>query len=336
MSQLPVVLAAVSAFVITAVTGYFLIPFLKRLHYGQTIKEIGPTWHKDKGGTPTMGGIMFIIGIVVATALGACTLFWGDKTALQTVGAQQWSRLIYGILMALGFGFVGFLDDYISVVKKRNMGLRAREKFLLQLLIGAVYLMALYFSGSRSTALRVPFFGAVELGWLYWPVAIFIIVGTVNAVNLTDGIDGLSGSVTFVVALGFLVLSGILGYAGFTLLAAAVAGGCIGYLLYNFHPAKVFMGDTGSLFLGGIVVAMAFGIGLPVVLVFTGIVYICETLSDIIQIGCYKLTHKRVFKMAPIHHHFEMSGWSEVKIVTVFSLVALAGCVLAVFWVLGM
>ena len=190
-------------------------------------------------------------------------------------------------------------------------------------------MLTLGLSGSVSTVLAIPFLGQVECGWLYWPLAVFIITGTVNAVNLTDGIDGLCSSVTLVFAIGFIFIATALSYAGMTYLAAALAGGAAGFLVWNAHPAKVFMGDTGSLFLGGLCVALAFGVGFPVVLVLSGIVFMLETLSDIIQIGNYKLTHKRIFKMAPIHHHFEMCGWSEWKIVTVFSLVGAAGSLLA-------
>ena len=333
MSQIPVILAAVLSFAITAVGGLFIIPFLKRLHYGQTIKEIGPTWHKGKQGTPTMGGLMFIIGIPVATLIAYFAMQGLDKNTFATILPSHRARLFYGLLMALAFGFLGFLDDYIKVVKKRNLGLRAREKMLGQLLIAAAYIAACYLSGDRSTSVKVPFAGDIELGLWYFPLALFVIVGTVNAVNLTDGLDGLSSSVTFCASLGFIVMSGMLGFAGMNILSAALAGGCIGFLLYNFDPSKVFMGDTGSLFLGGLVTALAFGIGLPVALVLLGIIYVIETVSDILQIGFFKLTHKRIFKMAPIHHHFEMCGWSEVKIVTVFSVITLIGAVLTIIWV---
>lgn len=312
--------AAVS-FGVTAVLGAWMIPLLRRIHFGQNIKEIGPVWHKNKSGTPTMGGIMFIAGITAAAVAGGCMLHMdaGGQT-----GALN--RYFLGLFMALAFGFVGFLDDYISIVKKRNLGLRARTKSVMQVVIAALYLIGLYLMGNTSTIVPIPFLGQIDMGLWYYPFALFVIVGTDNAVNLTDGIDGLDASVTFVVAIGFMLVSALLMEPEMGLLATALAGGCLGFLLWNAHPAKVFMGDTGSLFLGGMVVALAFGLGQPMLLVFFGIIYVVETLSDIIQIGSYKLTHKRVFKMAPIHHHFEMSGWSEKKIVAVFSLVTLAGC----------
>ena len=238
-----------------------------------------------------------------------------------------------GLLMALAFGLIGFLDDYISVVKKQNLGLKAGQKSLAQLLVAVVYLAAQQIF-APTTSFWLPFIGDLDIGIFYYPLMLFIIVGTVNAVNLTDGIDGLDASVTMVAAMGFMVIASIAGFSQMNLLAAALAGGCLGFLVWNFHPAKVFMGDTGSLFLGGMVVALAFGLRRPVLLVFIGIVYVVETLSDIIQIGSVKLTGKRVFKMAPIHHHFEMSGWSEVKIVAVFSAVTAVGCLIAVLLVL--
>lgn len=249
------------------------------------------------------------------------------------VGGQTGAlnRYFLGLFMALAFGFVGFLDDYISIVKKRNLGLRARTKSIMQVVIAALYLIGLYLMGNTSTIVPIPFLGQIDMGLWYYPFALFVIVGTDNAVNLTDGIDGLDASVTFVVAIGFMLVSALLMEPELGLLATALAGGCLGFLLWNAHPAKVFMGDTGSLFLGGMVVALAFGLGQPMLLVFFGIIYVVETMSDIIQIGCYKLTHKRVFRMAPIHHHFEMGGWSEKKIVAVFSLVTLAGCVIGLW-----
>mgnify|MGYP001298719657 CR=1 FL=1 len=315
-------LAAGIAFIITAVSGYWLVPALKKLHYGQTILEIGPSWHKGKEGTPTMGGVMFIAGITVAAGV-VWFMFSGEASSPDKV------RFAAGVLMALAYGIVGFIDDYVKVVMRRNLGLSAKQKFTLQLLIAAVYVLTLALSGSVSTSLAIPFVGQLECGWLYYPIAVFIVVGTVNAVNLTDGIDGLCSCVTFVFAVGFIFIATALSYSGMTSLAAALAGGAAGFMVWNAHPAKVFMGDTGSLFLGGVCVALAFGVGFPVVLVFSGIVYMLETLSDIIQIGNYKLTHRRIFKMAPIHHHFEMCGWSEWKIVIVFSLVGAAGSVLA-------
>lgn len=326
-----IIVTAIAAFGISALLGVWMVPFLRRIRYGQTIKEVGPTWHKKKDGTPTMGGFLFIAGVTIASVTGFFLLHSGNSGISSAQGGLNTTRFFLGLTMALAFGLVGFLDDYIKVVKKRNLGLRARAKSLMQVVIAGLYLLGLYLAGDTSTIVPIPFLGQWDMGLWYYPFALFVIVGTVNAVNLTDGIDGLAGSVTFVAAIGFILVSALLSQYEMGLLATALAGGCLGFLVWNFHPAKVFMGDTGSLFLGGVVTALAFGLSNPVLLVMIGIVYVVETLSDIIQIGCYKLTHKRVFKMAPIHHHFEMSGWSEYKIVAVFSLVTLVGCAFAVW-----
>lgn len=323
MNFIALLVTVVSAFLITSVIGMWLIPFLRRLHFGQTILDIGPAWHKSKQGTPTMGGIMFIAGITIAILAGWLTLELSEQGVADASAAGSF-YLWGGLLMALAFGLIGFLDDYISVVKKQNLGLKAGQKSLAQLLVAVVYLAAQQIF-APTTSFWLPFIGDLDIGIFYYPLMLFIIVGTVNAVNLTDGIDGLDASVTMVAAMGFMVIASIAGFSQMNLLAAALAGGCLGFLVWNFHPAKVFMGDTGSLFLGGMVVALAFGLRRPLLLVFIGIVYVVETLSDIIQIGSVKLTGKRVFKMAPIHHHFEMSGWSEVKIVAVFSAVTAGG-----------
>lgn len=332
MNFIALLVTVVSAFLITSVIGMWLIPFLRRLHFGQTILDIGPAWHKSKQGTPTMGGIMFIAGITIAILAGWLTLELSEQGVVDASAAGSF-YLWGGLLMALAFGLIGFLDDYISVVKKQNLGLKAGQKSLAQLLVAVVYLAAQQIF-APTTSFWLPFIGDLDIGIFYYPLMLFIIVGTVNAVNLTDGIDGLDASVTMVAAMGFMVIASIAGFSQMNLLAAALAGGCLGFLVWNFHPAKVFMGDTGSLFLGGMVVALAFGLRRPLLLVFIGIVYVVETLSDIIQIGSVKLTGKRVFKMAPIHHHFEMSGWSEVKIVAVFSAVTAVGCLIAVLLVL--
>ena len=327
-----VIAAAVISFLVTAVSGHFLIPFLKKLKYGQTILEIGPSWHKNKQGTPTMGGLMFIIGTAVAVVLGLVIIAMSGTGEMLTQGIV---KMCAGFVMALLYGALGFVDDYIKVVKKRNLGLTANQKMICQIVIAALYLLALYLGTDMSTVLNIPFICNVDLGFFYYPFAIFVIVGFVNAVNLTDGIDGLASSVTFVFALGMMVISTLLGSFTMDILAAALAGGCLGFLLYNFHPAKVFMGDTGSMFLGGIAVALAFGLERPLLLVLCGIIYLVETFSVMLQVTYFKLTHgKRIFKMSPIHHHYEMSGWSEVKIVLVFSLVTLIGCAVAVFSVL--
>lgn len=322
-------IAALVAFVASAGVGIVLIPFLKKIHFGQTIKEIGPKWHKSKEGTPTMGGFMFWIGVTLGVVAGYLVLLAMSSDVIDNTLIQN-TRLFAGLGLALAMGFVGFVDDYIKVVKKQNLGLRARQKTVMQFVIIILYLVTLFLVGDRSTVVTFPFIGQLDFGFFYYPLVAVGIYFIVNAVNLTDGIDGLCGSVTFVIGVAFMIICGILHYAGMGVLAAALAAGCIGFLVWNFHPAKVFMGDTGSLFLGGAVVALALGVGQPLLLIFAGFIYIAEALSVVIQVISFKTTGKRVFKMSPIHHHFEMCGWSEVKIVTVFSIVTAVGCAIAV------
>lgn len=323
---LQVILACVICFAITALAGKLLIPELVKLKAGQSIKEIGPTWHMTKQGTPTMGGLMFIIGIgVTVVALGWRGMAQGDFTH------------IYVYLFALVFGVIGYIDDYQKVKHHHNTGLTAIQKFLLQLAAAVAFLCLLRYEGHLSPNLYIPFFNTyVVLNWVvYMVLAAFIIVGTVNAVNITDGLDGLSSSVTVPVAIFFAVM-GIVWkqFPQLGIFGGAMAGGLLGFLLYNHYPAKVFMGDTGSLFLGGAVAALAFAYDMPLVLIPVGIVYICETLSDILQVGYFKLTHgKRIFRMTPIHHAFEMRGWKEVKIDFFFSLIAIIGVVLGLMYV---
>ncbi len=317
-------LTAVAAFVVTALLGKPVIKYLHKLNFGQTILDIGPSWHKDKQGTPTMGGIMFIVGTTAITIISVVlyNIFGSRVIGVYQVDPYRLSVLVFaGLGLALFHGAIGFIDDYIKVVKKRNLGLTAVQKLALQFAATAAYLAVLGFAGN-GTSMIIPFVGKVDLGWFYYIISAIVIVGVVNAVNLTDGIDGLDGSLTFFASLFFMLIASLLGYMGVTFLAAAVAGGCLGFLVWNFHPAKVFMGDTGSLFLGGMVCALAYAVDMPILLLPLGIVYLCEMFSVIIQVGYFKLTHgKRLFKMSPIHHHFEMSGWSEIKIVSVFSAV---------------
>jgi phospho-N-acetylmuramoyl-pentapeptide-transferase len=242
-------------------------------------------------------------------------------------------KLVAGVILAIGLGLVGFADDYIKVVKKRNLGLTEIQKTIPQVILIAGYLVALYMNG--LTYMNIPFVGAVDLKWFFWIFGICVIYGAVNAVNFTDGVDGLCASVTSISAIAFCIAALMTKFFGISILAAGLAGGCLGYLIWNYYPSKVMMGDTGSMFLGGMVVALAYAIDCPIILVLFGIIYVIEALSDVIQIGYFKITHgKRIFKMAPIHHHFEMCGWKERKIVTVFSLVNMLGCAigLALYW----
>ncbi len=329
MEKYALMAAAFGALLITAASGIVIIPALRKMKFGQTIKEIGPTWHQGKNGTPTMGGLMFYLGDLIGVVLGYTVLALSVPELLGGWMSNTSVSLLIGVLTAYAFGFVGFVDDYIKVVKKRNLGLKARYKIIAQILITGAYLASLHLSGMLSTVVTLPLFGAVDFGWTFYVISYLLIIGMVNAVNLTDGIDGLASSVTFIVMMGFMFISSLLGNTTMALFAAAVAGGCAGFLAWNFYPAKTFMGDTGSMFLGGAVVAAAYGIGRPELLIFLGIIYLIEAFSVMLQVSYFKLTHgKRIFKMSPIHHHFEMCGWSEVKIVGVFSFITLAGVIL--------
>lgn len=332
MNGIWLVSAVVVAFAVTAVSGIWLVPILRKLKFGQTILDIGPSWHKKKQGTPTMGGIMFILGIVLAVVVGYASFKVGVPNSLGVSDPIIKARLFYGIMLALSYGLIGFIDDYIKVVKKRNEGLTANQKLILQLLFGCAYLALLYISGDRMTTLRIPFMGSIDIGFLYYPFAIFAMLALSNAVNFTDGIDGLLSSVTFVAAMAFMAITSMLQMWEMSIMAGAMAGGCLGFLVWNFYPAKVFMGDTGSLFLGGLIIALAFGTGLPLFILLIGIIYVIEMVSVVIQMTYFKITHgKRLFKMTPIHHHFEMSGYTEVKIVALFSAITLVGSLLAIW-----
>lgn len=331
---LKILVAAVVAFVISAVIGKFLVPALRRWKAGQSIKEDGPTWHMSKQGTPTMGGLMFILAtIIVVLVVNGPAILSGD-----------WTSVIV-LVFALVFGAIGFLDDYAKIKKKENTGLTAGQKFLLQLAAAILFIVLLRKCGILSPNLYVPFFGVeLHLPWVVYLIfAVLVITGTVNAVNITDGLDGLSSSVTLPVCAFFAAAFGWAwvkwqqsGTAGMAVFAAALFGGLVGFLLYNHYPAKVFMGDTCSLFLGGAVCGMAFALDLPLILILVGIIYIIETLSDIIQVTYFKATHgKRIFRMAPLHHHLEMGGWNEKKVVFVFASISLVFCILAFFGVMG-
>ena len=330
------VVAAVISFAISFALGYVVIPFLHKLKFGQTILDIGPKWHKNKQGTPTMGGILFIVGTVAAFGIVVLIdkLLGGDIIGINEILSKSMNIKVWGgLLMALGFAFIGFLDDYIKVVKKRNMGLTILQKTVLQIVLMVGYLFTLYINDPTGS-MFIPFVGMVETKIFFWAIGIAAIYCTTNAVNFTDGIDGLCGSVTLTAAVCFIVVGALRNCLGVSLLAAALAGGLAGYLIWNWHPAKVMMGDLGSMFLGGMVVALSYAIDCPLIILLIGIIYVAEFGSDIIQIGYFKLTHgKRIFKMAPIHHHFEMCGWKEVKIVKIFSLVNLLGGIAAIILV---
>lgn len=319
--------AFVGSLLVTTLVGIVLVPYLRKKKAGQSIREDGPVWHMTKQGTPTMGGLMFIAGIAFACVIGG----------IDDIMAGDWRHLII-LAFSLIFAAIGFLDDYEKLKKKQNLGLTAIQKFALQLAAAVVLILLLRLEGHVSSSLYVPFFDTtIRLpDWLYLIFSAFVIVGTVNAVNITDGIDGLAAGVTVPVALCYAAVAAVWGYASVGIFGAALAGGLVGFLIFNFYPAKIFMGDTGSLFLGGAVCATAFALDMPLVLVPLGIVYIIETLSDIIQVVYFKATHgKRIFKMAPLHHHLEMSGWGERRIFTVFTAISAAFAVLSFLAVFG-
>ena len=305
------------SFLITAIIMPLLIPYLRRLKFGQQIQDDGPTWHEKKSGTPTMGGIGFIIGITLASAVALI--------------AEFNIELLLMAVTALGFGLIGFIDDYIKVVKKRNLGLTALQKYLLQAVLTAGYITALMLLGELETSIIIPFTDIEFLmpWWVYVPFILVVVTGTVNAVNLTDGLDGLATSVTAVSGVFFTLAAMLVGNNSASYLSAALVGGAIAFLFYNKYPAKVFMGDTGSLYFGGLISTVAVGMKMPLILIIAGFVFLFETLSVIMQVTSFKLTGKRIFKMSPIHHHFEMCGWSERKIVLVFTIAAIALSVVA-------
>ena len=315
------VLGMIAAFLIAAAAGVVLIPVLRRLKFGQEIREEGPKWHKSKSGTPTMGGFIFIIAIVASIAVvnAAAPLIFPSY--------RPDHRVWIPVAVALCFGGIGFIDDFIKVILKRNLGLTAPQKFGLQFVVSLAFSVWIYCSGGAGTEIYLPFTAyTVNIGIFFIPFAVLVMLAAVNSVNLTDGLDGLAACVTVVVAIFFWVMSGILEDRVAALFCAVIIGGLLGFLIYNRFPAKVFMGDTGSLFLGGAVAAVAIQLGLALTLLIVGFVYVMETLSVILQVASYKLTGKRIFKMSPIHHHFEMCGWSEKKIVFVFTLAAVILC----------
>ena len=320
-----ILITAVVSCALSGLLGYLLLPVLRALKAGQSIREIGPTWHNNKAGTPMMGGLMFIFAAIIVLL---CNLpFMADYS------------VFFVLILSLSFGFIGFLDDFTKIKYRRNLGLTSIQKAMLQMAISALFLYAMYRTGNMDTHLYIPFANvSINLHPIvYIFFAMFVMVGCDNSVNLTDGVDGLSSSVTLPVMVFFTAASVAMGRFDLALLPASLTGGLIAYLFYNWHPAKVFMGDTGSLFLGGVVCAMAFALEMPLILILVGFVYICETLSVILQVGYFKLTHgKRLFKMSPIHHHFEMCGWKEEKIVLTFASVSAVMCILAWFGIGGL
>lgn len=310
-----VILPVIVSFVISALLGPVVIPFLRRLKVGQTVRDEGPQAHLKKNGTPTMGGILIMIAVVVTSLLYV----------------KDFPKIIPILFLTLGFGLIGFVDDYIKVVLKRSMGLRAWQKMLGQFVVTGIFAFYLTNYTDVSLAMKIPFLSNqyLDFGIFNIPVLLFIVVGTANGTNFTDGLDGLASSVTVIVATFFTVVAIGTG-SGIEPITCAVVGALLGFLLFNVYPASVFMGDTGSLALGGFVAATAYMLQMPLFIPIVGFIYLAEVLSDILQVGYFKMTGgKRIFKMAPIHHHFELCGWSETRVVAVFSIVTALLCLVA-------
>ena len=310
-----IAIPALVAFFITLILGPGLISFLHKLKFGQFIREEGPESHLKKSGTPTMGGILFLVGILVGSAFYI----------------PDYKKIIPILFVTLGFGLIGFLDDYIKVVMKRNLGLTPAQKMLGQIVITAVFAFYMVNHSGLGTDVIIPFSGGKEwhLGILYIPILFVVVLGTVNGANFTDGLDGLASSVTVLVATFFTVVA-IGTKSGIEPITCAVVGALLGFLLFNVYPASVFMGDTGSLALGGFVASAAYMLQMPIFIIIVGFIYLIEVLSVMIQVTYFKKTGgKRIFKMAPIHHHFELCGWSETRVVAVFSIVTAILCLVA-------
>lgn len=306
---------AIAAFLISVLAGPVVIPFLKRLKVGQTVRTEGPKTHLKKNGTPTMGGILILLAILVVS------LFY----------VRDYPRIIPILFLTLGFGMVGFLDDYIKVVLMRSMGLSPLQKLCMQVLVTGIYVFYLVRYTNTDLSMQIPFMKdkLIDFGFLNIPILFFIVLATVNGTNLTDGLDGLAGSVTVIVTTFFSVAA-IGTKSGIEPVTCAVAGALLGFLLFNVHPASVFMGDTGSLALGGFVVSTAYALKLPLFIPIVGVIYLIETASVILQVIYFKVTGgKRIFRMAPLHHHFELGGWSEAKITAVFSILTAIFCLIA-------
>ncbi len=307
------------SFAISVAAGPVVIPFLRRLKVGQTVRGEGPETHLKKNGTPTMGGILILLSVVITSVFFV----------------KDYPKIIPVLFLTLGFGLIGFLDDYIKVVLKRSMGLRAWQKFLLQIVVTGVFVFYIRQYTDISLVMKVPYMEGVYLdfGWMNIPVLFFIVIGTVNGTNFTDGVDGLASSVTVLVATFFSVVAIGTG-SGIEPVTCAVVGALLGFLLFNVYPASVFMGDTGSLALGGFVAAAAYMMQMPLFIVIVGFIYMVEVVSDILQVSYFKMSGgKRIFKMAPIHHHFELCGWSETRVVAVFSIVTALLCLAAMMGV---
>ena len=314
MNKYDVIVPILIAFFTSVILSPIFIPFLKKLKFGQFVRDEGPESHLKKAGTPTMGGLIILFSIVITS------LFY----------IKDYPQIIPVLFSTLGFGLIGFLDDYIKVVMKRSMGLRAWQKMLGQFVITGIFAYYINAHTDLGTTMIIPFVNkSVDMGWVYYPFLFFVMLGTVNGANFTDGLDGLASSVTVLIATFFTIAAIGLG-SGVAPITCAVVGSLLGFLVYNVYPARVFMGDTGSLALGGFVASVAFVLQMPLIILLVAFIYFAEVLSVIIQVASFKLTGKRVFKMAPIHHHFELCGWPETKVVSIFAIVTAILCFIGI------
>lgn len=333
------VLTFIISLVLTAILGKILIPALTRLKFGQIILKIGPSWHMKKQGTPTMGGLAFIFGILFSLLM--CIPLYHIRSMSLGVQVSETelmnTKLIAGLMMAIEFGLIGFIDDFIKIKRGKNLGLTAKQKLILQFTVASMFLGVIYFAetsccGAARTSIKFPVFGSINFDLFYWVLSSLFIVGIVNSVNLNDGVDGLCSSISAVVAFGFILVSKIFNMQGLGFISSSMLGACIGFLIWNFYPAKIFMGDTGSLFLGGLICALGYIHGSILLLILFSFTYILEMFSVILQVVYFKISKgKRLFKMSPIHHHFEMIGFSEKKICLVFSIATLIFVSIGIF-----
>lgn len=308
-----VILSFVISFILGVIICPIMIPKLRQMKFGQNIREEGPESHKKKSGTPTMGGIAIIIAMVVG--------------AVPFTGID--ANILFVVLATLLFGVIGFVDDMLKIVKHQSEGLKPLQKMGMQVLVTAGMIVYIALATPAGTSMIVPFVGLVDFGGWFYPIAVLAILGTVNGANFTDGLDGLASCVTIVIA-GFFTIAAFLMGSGITPATLSMAGALAAFLCFNCYPAKVFMGDTGSLALGGFAAAAAFILKMPIFLIFAALIYLAEIISVILQVGYFKLTHgKRLFRMAPLHHHFELGGWQETKVVTIFTIITIIGCIVA-------
>lgn len=315
----------ISTFIISVIIALIIIPILRKLKIGQIEREDGPESHLSKQGTPTMGGVIMLIAIIISAII---TFIYYSKTDLAIA-----KNMIPLLIIAIGIGLIGFIDDFKKLILKNTKGLKPSYKMLGLLIISVVFVMYIINFTNVNTEILIPFTdNYINLPiWIFIPFAIFVILATTNAVNLTDGVDGLGGSVSVIIIATLTVIGMILDVQEIVIFGSIVCGACLGFLIFNIHPAKIFMGDTGSLMLGGIISAMAIYLRIPLILILIAIIPILETLSVMIQVTYYRKTKKRIFKMAPLHHHFELSGWSENKVVSIFSLITTIVCIIGIY-----